>query len=208
MVTYLFGMGHLRRSSTKRRAELTDAALHIIATRGVVALSTRSLAERVGLTGGAIFRHFASLDDLLDAVVTRVEEVLDATYPLATLPPLERLERFIEARSATVGGQVGILRLVVSEQFLFALPKSGSKRLMACVEKTRAFVTTCLVEAQAAGQVRADLAPESLAPVVMGTIQMLALSASQPRPRIAAQRVRDSLIALLRPPPTTRKITP
>ena len=194
-------MGDLRRASEIRQVELTDAALHIIATKGIAALSTRSLAEQVGLSSGAIFRHFATLDALLEAVVGRVEAVLEATYPPATLPPLARLERFMEVRSAAVGQQLGILRLVLSEQFLLALPKSGSERLAACVERTRAFVARCLREGQRVGEVRADLSVEALAPIVMGTVQMLALStASAKRRAIEAESVRDALLVLLRSP--------
>lgn len=196
-------MGEVRRASEIRQVELTDAALHIIATKGIAALSTRSLAEQVGLSSGAIFRHFTSLDALLEAVVGRVEAVLEATYPPSTLPPLDRLERFIEARSAAVGQQLGILRLVLSEQFLLALPKSGSERLASCVEKTRAFVVRCLREGREAGQVRADLPVEALAPIVMGTVQMLAFSTASAKRRASeAQSVRDALMALLRPPNT------
>lgn len=195
-------MGELRRTSSDRRIELTDAALHIIATKGIAALSTRQLAAQVGLSTGAIFRHFASLDELLDAVVARVEAVLEATYPPATVPPVERLERFIEARSTAVGHQLGILRLVLSDQFLLALPDSGSARLAACVQKTRAFVVECLREGQDAGELRGDLPAETLAPIVMGTVQMLALSSSKTRQRDAeARAVLGSLLALLRSPP-------
>ncbi len=194
-------MGELRRSSEARQLELIDAALHIIATKGIAALSTRSLATQVGLSTGAIFRHFASLTALLDAVVARVEAVLDSTYPPQTLAPLERLERFIEARSTAVGNQLGILRLVLSEQFLLALPRSGSARLAACVQRTHAFVLECVREGQARGELRADLPAEALAPIVMGTVQMLALSPLKARQRAAGARaVLDSLLALLRSP--------
>jgi AcrR family transcriptional regulator len=194
-------MGELRRTTEVRQVELTDAALHIIATKGIAALSTRSLAAQVGLSTGAIFRHFASLDALLDAVVARVEAVLDATYPPLSLPPLERLERFMEVRSTAVGNQRGILRLVLSEQFLLALPESGSARLSSCVQKTRAFIVDCLREAQAAGELRGDVPVETLVPIVMGTVQMLALSPSKPRQRKAETRaVMGSLLALLRSP--------
>lgn len=198
-------MGDLRRASELRQVELVDAALHIVATRGIAALSTRSLAAEVGLSSGAIFRHFDSLDALLEAVVTRVEAVLDATYPDAGAPPVERLERFIEARSNAVGRQLGILRLVLSEQFLLALPRSGSARLSACVEKTRAFVLACIRDGQTSGELRADLPAETLAPIVMGAVQMLALSPSKARLREAeARAVLGSLLALLRSPATAR----
>lgn len=191
-----------RRTTEVRQVELTDAALHIIATKGIAALTTRSLAEQVGLSSGAIFKHFSSIDALLDAVVSRVETVLESTLPSPDLPPTERLERFVEGRSAAVGTQLGILRLVLAEQFLLALPKSGSERLGACVQKTRAFLIQCLRDGQSSGAFRSDLPPDTLAPIVMGTVQMLALSPAKTRKRDAeARAVLDGLLTLLRPSP-------
>lgn len=194
-----------RRSSELRQVELVDAALSIIAARGITALSTRNLAAEVGLSTGAIFRHFASLDALLDAVVARVESVLDSTYPSKELPPLERLERFVEARSAAVGGQLGILRLVLSDQFLMALPESGSARLSASVQRSWAFVRGCVRDGQRAGEFRADIDANALAVIAMGTIHMLALSRGSSRQRAAVNRaVRVGLATLLQPPTTSR----
>ena len=189
----------LRRATVVRQAELIGAALEIIATRGISALSTRTLAAQVGLSSGAIFRHYASLEALLVAVVGRVEEVLEATYPPRDLPALPRLERFIEARSEAVGQQRGVLRLMLSEQFLFALPKDGNARLLGCVRKTREFIVECLREAQQDRSIRADLEPAALAVVVMGTIQMLALSniPNSPHRAIEAALARSALLALL-----------
>lgn len=204
-------MPALRRSSEQRQVELADAALHLIATKGIAALTTRSLADEVGLTSGAIFKHFESLEVLLEAVVARVEQVLAATYPPAELEPVERLEAFLEARSTAVGRQLGILRLVLSDQFQLALPRRGSARLSACVTQTRAFVVGCLREGQATGVLRSDLPAETLAPIVMGTIQMLALTPSKRGHEVDAQPVLESLLALLRtpvPPSTNRKRSP
>jgi len=197
-------MGEPRRTSELRQVELIDAALNIVATKGIAAMNTRSLAAAVGLSTGAIFRHFPSLDALLDAVVGRVEAVLEATYPPSTLPPVERLAAFVELRSAAVGLQLGILRLVVSDQFFLALPKNGSARLAGCVEKTRAFVLACIREAQDAGELRTDLPAEALAPIVMGTVQVLALSPLKSRQREdEARAVLKSLLALLSSPTVT-----
>ena len=190
-----------RRPSELRQRELVDAALHLIATEGITALTTRRLADAVGLSSGAIFRHFPTLDDLLAAVVAQVEVVLDATYPPAALPPMTRLEHFIAARAHAVGAQLGILRLVLSEQFLLSLPADGAARLTACVVRTRRFIEQCLRDGQAAGEVRADLAPEALAPIVMGTVSALALVPDRGRRREAdARATKDALLLLLSPP--------
>ncbi|MBL8612424.1 MAG: TetR/AcrR family transcriptional regulator [Myxococcales bacterium] len=191
-------MAGRRKDSRTRKGELTDAALRIIATRGVTALTTRSLADEVGLTTGAIFKHFESLDALLVAVVERVEVVLDATFPPGDLPPRERIAGFVEARSAAVGAQLGIMRLVLSEQFSLSLPPEASRRLAACVVKTRAFLAGCVADGQRDGTIRADVAPAALTTIVMGTTQALALAGHAPA---AAAVVRAGLVALLEPPP-------
>ena len=203
---YLHRVQAQRRSSEARQSEFIDAALHIIATRGIAALTTRSLAEQVGLSSGAIFRHFASLDALLVAVVTRVATVLDGTFPSTQLAPREQLLNFVEARSQAVGSQVGILRLVVSEQFSLALPAPAAALLAGCVTKTRSFVLTCLRAGQAGGDFRSDIEAAALAVVVMGTIQMLALTASGAGGggSALARAARDGLLTLITlvPPPS------
>ena len=133
--------------------------------------------------------------------MTRVEQVLDATYPPDALPPRERLERFVDARCAAVGGQAGIPRLMLSEQFRLALPKAAAARLTACVDKSRAFVLGCVRDGQASGELRADVPAPALAVLVVGAVQMLVLSSSAAGPRPVEPRVvRDALFTLLAPP--------
>lgn len=201
----IFRVKEGRLPTHQRQAELTDAALRIIASKGISQLTTRALAEEVGLTTGAIFRHFATLEALLDAVALRVEAVLDSTYPPAELDARERLERFVQARSETVGSQLGIMRLVHSEQFVIALPKESSKRLAMCVRKSRQFVLKCIEEGQKSGAFRDDVDALSLVVIVTGTIQRLALSTSSAElSREQAIRAREVLLRLIQPPKSKR----
>lgn len=181
-----------------RQVELTDAALHLIATHGIAALSTRSLAAHVGLSTGAIFRHFATLEDLLVAVVASVAPMLAETLPAPTLPARERLVQFIAARSEAVGKRVGILRLMVSDQFTLALPPQAVTMLASYVEQTRGFVLGCIREGQATGEFRRDVDAVTLGIILMGTMQMLALSSANRAATL--QGVRDGIITLLEPP--------
>lgn len=199
-----------RRKTAERQEELVDAALRIIATRGIAALTTRALADEIGLTTGAIFRHFTSLDELLLAVVARVEAVLTQTYPPAELEPRERLLQFVERRSEAVGAQRGILRLMLSEQFALALPAAGAERLSGCVQRSRGFIATCIREAQAAGTLRSDVDAQALTLVVIGTIQALALAHTAPfavAGKGGRALIRDGLGKLLAPaePPAVRR---
>lgn len=171
-------MAQERRSTEHRRAEIADAALKLVATRGIAELSTRLVAEAVGVTPGALFKHFASMDEILLAVVDRVEELLGGTYPPAGLPPLERLGRFVDARTVTVGENVGILRLVLSEQFALALPAEAARKLRQVVMASRGFLEQAVREGQERGEIRGDVPAESLVTVVMGTVQVAAFESA------------------------------
>lgn len=190
-----------RLPTSERRAELVDTALHIIATKGIAALSTRAITDALNLSSGALFRHFSSMDELLVAVTERVETLMDSTFPPPWLPPLERLERFIEMRSVAVGEQLGVFRLMVSEQFQLALPPEASVRLAGCVQKTRSFVAQALKEGQEQGEIRADLPSEALLMVVLGTMQLLAFSNSHSLPLdVGGKAIRRTLRVLLTTP--------
>lgn len=165
-----------RKPTDIRRTEIADAALRVVATHGIAALSTRVLAEAVGLTTGALFKHFPSRDALLLGMAERVHELLQATYPDAALPPRERLDRLAEARLTLVSGSAGVLTLVLSEQFALALPDDAVRVLREAIAQTHAFVARAIRDGQADGSIRADVPADALALLFMGALQMTALA--------------------------------
>ncbi|GAA5159860.1 MULTISPECIES: TetR/AcrR family transcriptional regulator [Amycolatopsis] len=60
------------------RAALVEAALTLIAERGIDALSVAEAARRTGVSPGAPYRHFPTRLALLKAAATRAAEVLAA----------------------------------------------------------------------------------------------------------------------------------
>lgn len=186
---------------TPKRAEIADAALRIIETRGITALTTAALAAELGVSSGAPFRHFANREAILEAVVLRVEELILATFPPQTDPPLDRIQALLRARARVVGGHRGIGRLMFSEQFALALPEAAAARLRTVVARTRAFLLEALEEAQREGAVRADLSPEALLTVVFGLLMHLvyAQATGQGRDRDAGETC-GILLALLHNP--------
>jgi AcrR family transcriptional regulator len=199
--SYLLAVATARLSTVERREQITDATLELIARHGIASLSTRRVATAVGLTTGALFRHFSSLDAILESVADRVVELLRSTHPPAELPPLERLALFFEARSALAIERSAIPRLVLSEQFSHALPERARRALRRAVRDTHALTEELLREGQRSGVVRDDVGPEALAHIVIGAIQMFALHARlRTRGGVGAEGLRSALLRLLEPP--------
>jgi AcrR family transcriptional regulator len=193
-----------RKPTDVRRTEIADAALHVVATRGIAALSTRVLADAVGLTTGALFKHFPNRDAMLLGMAERVYELLQATYPDAVLPPRERLHQFAEARLTLVSGTAGVLTLVLSEQFALALPDDAVRVLRAAISQTHAFVAGAIRDGQADGSIRADVPAEALALLFMGALQMTAL-ARRTRAVAGTPHAVEALDVLFRPSLTLEK---
>ncbi|WP_031066912.1 TetR/AcrR family transcriptional regulator [Streptomyces sp. NRRL WC-3742] len=60
------------RTPLLNRERIVTAALRLIDEEGLAALSTRRLATELSVTGPSLYNHFATKDELLDAVVDSV----------------------------------------------------------------------------------------------------------------------------------------
>jgi AcrR family transcriptional regulator len=66
-----------RLPSTERRAAILEAAIQLFADRGFRGVTTRELAQAVGVSEPILYQHFPSKKDLYDAII---ESSMDAGY--------------------------------------------------------------------------------------------------------------------------------
>src|SRR5512147_3249009 len=96
-----------RKAAEDRRREIADAALRVISAEGLGHFTALAIAREVGLTDGALFRHFASKEAIVDAAIDRVEELLFEGFPPEGEDPVERLGAFFARRVAVIRAQPG-----------------------------------------------------------------------------------------------------
>jgi AcrR family transcriptional regulator len=96
------------------RAALIDGAVALITEQGPRDFSLAELSRRVGVTGGAPYRHFASRDDLLAAVAVRALRKFDEALAAETSPS-DPPERRLSALAA------GYVRFAARERALFSV---------------------------------------------------------------------------------------
>ena len=164
----------IRKPAAERRTEIALAVLRIIGERGLTSLTTATLAEEVGLTSGALFRHFASLDEILRETVRHGVRRMEETFPDASLPPLERLMHLARNRVRLLRSDPGLAWLLRSEQAYLTLPDEAVKSLRALVRRSREYLLDVIREGMSEGRIRGDIEPQVLLVPVMGTIHALA----------------------------------
>lgn len=164
----------VRKPAVKRRQEIVLAVLRIIGERGLTSLSTATLASEVGVTTGALFRHFASFEEILRETVRHGIERMEETFPDPALPALERLMALARNRVAILRSDPGLAWLLRSEQAYLMLPEDSVTSLRELVARSQRYVLAAIREGMTEGSLRDDIPPELLIVPVLGTIHALA----------------------------------
>lgn len=106
-------------SRTPRQEELLDVALDLAREVGLGGLTVRRLAERVGFTEAALYRHFPSKGALLQALMGRIESrFLPAVHGIAgdeARPARDRLVEVVRFHVRMVLAIDGLPMLLLAE---------------------------------------------------------------------------------------------
>jgi AcrR family transcriptional regulator len=163
-----------RRQSTKvRREQLVQAALEVVGQRGVRKLSVAAVARRVGLVPSALYRHFGSKDELLDAIPELVRGKLLANVEAVrgeTDDAVERLLRLLMRHAKMIGANLGIPRMVFSEEF-FAQRSGRKAKMYATLKAYLDEVARMVREGQKQGTILRELDANAAAVMFLGMVQ-------------------------------------
>jgi AcrR family transcriptional regulator len=72
-----------RLHADKRKQQIVQVVLQLVADQGVDAVSTQRIADTIGFTQGAVFRHFSTKEQVWSAVMDWLEEQLEAVWTKA-----------------------------------------------------------------------------------------------------------------------------
>ncbi len=181
--------------------------LALAAKQGVDDVTTQDMAQAMGVTQGAVFRHFPSKDAIWLAVMQWVRERLLAVLECAVAKgrdPLDALERMFFAHIEFIAGHPAIPRVLTSDHLHGRSPalRSLVSDIMLGYE---ARVAGLLDQAKSRGLASADLDTHAAATLYIGMIQGLVLQTSILRSRrtLAAEAARTFPVFMqaIRPSP-------
>ena len=126
------------------RSALIDAAIDVIAERGVRDFSMAEASRRLGVTTAAPYRHFADRDELLAAVATRALTVFAAMLSAAA----DAVDTSDQRLAAMAGAYVRFAaqqRPLFDALFSSGLDKSRHPELQRAWEPVDALLTTVVL---------------------------------------------------------------
>jgi len=142
-----------------RKEEITDAVLYILVEQGPTALSTRTVAEQVGLSKSSLYQHFDSLEDMTLAAMERLHDRIKDMLLIAgkkAESPLHELKLFAESMPQlaplfAVMPKLKFTNLLADKDWCVALSEHK--------DWFKNHLTKVMSRAQEAGELRSDIAP-------------------------------------------------
>lgn len=168
-----------RLSSEDRKRQIAEEALRILASKGAHRLTAMEIAQAIGVSDAAVFRHYRNKEEIVAAAIARFEELLEGDDPEASAEedPLSRLGAFFVRRLHKVRRYPEILRLAFNDRLAEVAGPSGAARVQQVIGRSIGFQHACLKQAQKEGLVAADVPTELLVWMVTGSLRGCATAA-------------------------------
>lgn len=169
-----------RLGADERREEIIRVTLELAAKQGVDDVTTQDMAQAMGVTQGAVFRHFLSKDAIWLAVMQwvrgRLMGVMDRAAEQGS-DPLDALQRMFFAQIEFIASHPAIPRVLMSEH-LHGRSAALRRLVTEIMLGYEAKIAGLLADAQAQGLARADLDVHAAATLYIGMIQGLVMQTS------------------------------
>ncbi len=161
----------------KRRVVTVEAVVKLAAEQNPTDITTAAIAKCMGLTQGALFRHFPNKEAILQAVMewvaARLLARIDKAVQLA-FSPLAALEAMFMAHVGFVVEHPGVPRILFGE--LQRAEQTTPKRLaQTLIQNYGERLQRLIEEGKECGELDAGLDTEAAVTLFIGTIQGLVM---------------------------------
>lgn len=161
--------------TTIRKDQIVAAAKRLIIKRGSENVTVRAIAHEVGLSEGAVYRHFSSKHDILSLLAESIETDLLVDIQTSTANSdsyLEILDNILKGHLSAIRQRRGISFQIIAE-----IISLGDKKLNRQISKTIGKyidgIKLLLVEGIKSGELRKDIDLNGTALLFFGMVQGL-----------------------------------
>lgn len=165
-----------RQATAVRREQIATAALSIVASQGIAAMTVARVARLVGIAPSALYRHYAGRAEILDAVLDLLRARILGNLAAAGSAPdgLEAMHVVLLRQVALVLEFSAIPRILFSEEVYGRDPALKAK-LHDLLASLVAGLAGLVARGQGEGVIREDITPQSGALLLFGTFQPCAM---------------------------------
>lgn len=158
---------------SERQKEIIDAAGRILTESGIGGLTTKKMAQEMGFSEAAIYRHFPSKEAITLAMLEFLRENMDSRLSLID-PNLDLEARFKTLFSSQFSffNQHPHFTAAVFSDGLWEESDQINQAILALMQTKIGFLMPLIFEGQTKGLFTADISAEHLVHVVLGAFRL------------------------------------
>jgi AcrR family transcriptional regulator len=167
-----------RIDSGTRKAQIINAAMDIISEGSSQDLVMIKIAERIGVTDAALYKHFKTKNDMLLFMLEGIEESMVrklVEYSERYTDPIEKLRNILSYQFSFIQKNKSIPRILFSEALQFKDERIKTK-IKSIIIKYIKYVEEILLTAYNAGKIKSKINSEAVAIIFLGMIQSTVIS--------------------------------
>lgn len=162
---------------TARQIEIINAATELINQGGIQQLTTKALAEKMGFSEPAIYRHFKNKTDILSSVLnyfglglkSKMSELIQSQNK-----GKDKLKQIIDFQFEHFSNHPAIVMVIFAEtSFQYEEKLSSAVHNILIHKKER--VETIIKQGQKDGSIRADVSAKQTSSIFMGSMRFTIL---------------------------------
>jgi AcrR family transcriptional regulator len=160
---------------TKRQEQIVTASLEIISESGIQGLTIRNLAKKIGVTDGAIYRHFTGKEEILGTISERFKssstEILNELMS-QECTSIQKIKHFFLGRCKQFDQDQGLVLVLFSED-IFKKYKYLQKEVHSTIQSHQELLVKAIKEGQQLNIISNHVKPNHIFMLVMGSLRLL-----------------------------------
>ncbi len=164
-----------RKTSEERKKDIVEATLELIGEKGIESLRTSQIADQVGFSEAALYKHFSNKKEVVKATIQTagnelIKSLENSIENSETNENLAKLRKVLETHMKFIRDHPGITRLLFSDEVHFN-KKELQKELHKIITEYRKIIQSLLKDGIKNNEVREDLNLDAAFSLYFGMIQ-------------------------------------
>lgn len=160
---------------TDKQIQIVESARSIISSKGIEKLTIHEIAKDLGVTDGALYRHFKSKKEIISLLIEDIERTLLNTVRDAaskTSNPVNKLENILASHLSYAEQRKGVSFIVINET-LNLQDKILKRKMLKVIHKYLKEIKSILLEGVEAEKIRKDVDFVSASIAFFGMVQSM-----------------------------------
>ena len=159
---------------TNRQTEIIDESIKLIAKGGIQELTIKNIANSIGISEPAIYRHFNSKIDILLSILSFFESNAKNLFQKIhskNISYIKKIESIFLAHYKAFAENPPLATVIFSEE-MFINEKVLAEKIFSIMKLHKKEIFEIIKKGQKNGEIRNDIPSEQLSFVILGTLRL------------------------------------